>query len=406
MQNARSTAVGLAKQLAAELADFDAAARKLTGPQPLTCDLAWWVEASTAVQIAEDRGASLVLHEYAGRYNSLERSILSARNSQTVAAWICRAATGSSRDSIAHPETIEHVHHMTMNGLLEAGRIGRFRTNSKVKIFDPRTGKVTAEGTPPNEVAAAMNAWAQNFSLANMADVHPLVRSGLAHFELQRIHPFPDGNGRVARVMIAAMHAEDGVPALPFPLEIERRREDYLATLTDASKANDPAHFVKWHIATMRESVETALTLEPKLAALSAKMARAVQCEKISEPQAKSIAGAIVARPITTAMELALRAGVDERQCREGFYRLEQHRLDTKHATVADLSFFVCLDAMKEAALEFGRVKDHTSQAAAAHQAAIDGPKALAGSMPPAKPAAPVKDAKPTLRLVHNAPER
>jgi Fic family protein len=32
-------------------------------------------------------------------------------------------------------------------------------------------------------------------------DIHPVLRSGIVHYELVRIHPFVDGNGRVARAL-------------------------------------------------------------------------------------------------------------------------------------------------------------------------------------------------------------
>ncbi|MGB9883368.1 MAG: Fic family protein, partial [Microgenomates group bacterium] len=33
------------------------------------------------------------------------------------------------------------------------------------------------------------------------SDLHPVLKAGIAHHELVRIHPFIDGNGRVARVL-------------------------------------------------------------------------------------------------------------------------------------------------------------------------------------------------------------
>lgn len=32
-------------------------------------------------------------------------------------------------------------------------------------------------------------------------ELHPVLKAGIAHHELVRIHPFVDGNGRVARVL-------------------------------------------------------------------------------------------------------------------------------------------------------------------------------------------------------------
>ncbi|MDR3290599.1 MAG: Fic family protein [Methanobrevibacter sp.] len=39
------------------------------------------------------------------------------------------------------------------------------------------------------------------FNSPNLHEINPVIISGLTHYELVRIHPFIDGNGRIARVM-------------------------------------------------------------------------------------------------------------------------------------------------------------------------------------------------------------
>lgn len=392
MQDRRNTALRLTSDLAPLLADFDASLAKLSSTSRLAATIGWWGEAATALQVAEDRGGSLVLHEYGGRYSSLEKSIKSARNSTRSANFLARAAEGRARGAVTDSDTVLEIHHSALSTILEGQRVGRYRQNAKVKIMDPRTGKVCAEGTPPGEVQAAMDSWGKSYSLANMTGVHPLVRSGLAHLELQEIHPFPDGNGRSGRIIIAGMHAEQGVPELPFALEIERRRDDYLAVVTDSIRDKDPARYLRWHIAMMREAVETTVALDAKFAALTQTMAKAVVCDKIDEDQALAIAKAIVTRPITTTPEIAEHSKTEERQVREGMWRLEQKKLDTKHATLADVSFFVCLDSMKEIALEMYRPEER-SQQAKDQKASLSMANTIA--------AAPVA---PAIKLVHPAP--
>ena len=38
------------------------------------------------------------------------------------------------------------------------------------------------------------------FSWAKKTDVHPLIKSSILHFEIEFIHPFMDGNGRIGRL--------------------------------------------------------------------------------------------------------------------------------------------------------------------------------------------------------------
>lgn len=41
-------------------------------------------------------------------------------------------------------------------------------------------------------------------------DVHPVLKSAISHYELVRIHPFTDGNGRVARALSALILSQEG----------------------------------------------------------------------------------------------------------------------------------------------------------------------------------------------------
>ena len=70
--------------------------------------------------------------------------------------------------------------------------------------------------------------------LANM-ERSPL-NSFLAHFRLVAIHPFADGNGRTARLLMNLLLLRDGYP--PVAVRPDDRKE-YLDTLQHASLHND-----------------------------------------------------------------------------------------------------------------------------------------------------------------------
>ena len=38
------------------------------------------------------------------------------------------------------------------------------------------------------------------FDWADNSDIHPLIKSSIMHFEIEFIHPFADGNGRLGRL--------------------------------------------------------------------------------------------------------------------------------------------------------------------------------------------------------------
>jgi cell filamentation protein len=51
------------------------------------------------------------------------------------------------------------------------------------------------------------------------------------HTELVLIHPFREGNGRVARIVSVLMGLQAGLPALYFDKLSGRKREDYFAAV-------------------------------------------------------------------------------------------------------------------------------------------------------------------------------
>jgi Fic family protein len=93
--------------------------------------------------------------------------------------------------------------------------------------------------TPPEHVQAEME---RLIALSDdTADAHPLVRASWLHHRFIRIHPFEDGNGRVARalVLLVLLRADYA------PLVVDRtRRADYLRAL-DAANDGDLSHLVR-----------------------------------------------------------------------------------------------------------------------------------------------------------------
>jgi len=68
----------------------------------------------------------------------------------------------------------------------------------------------------------------------------PAVRVVLGHFVFVYIHPYMDGNGRMARFLMNVMLAAGGYPWTVIPLE---KRDDYMAALESASVEQDIAPF-------------------------------------------------------------------------------------------------------------------------------------------------------------------
>jgi Fic family protein len=103
---------------------------------------------------------------------------------------------------------IHYIHKKVMNGILPGRELGRYRKcdealiNSKTYevVFEP-VGADFIEG----EVEELLK-WLNSESKT----VHPVVKAGILLYEIARIHPFTDGNGRTSRILATYSLHSDG----------------------------------------------------------------------------------------------------------------------------------------------------------------------------------------------------
>ncbi|MCP9490940.1 MAG: Fic family protein [Solirubrobacteraceae bacterium MAG38_C4-C5] len=88
---------------------------------------------------------------------------------------------------------------------------------------------------PPEQVSSEMDRLLELHAAHQLADVPPEVEAAFLHHRFTQIHPFQDGNGRVARVLASLVLLRAGW----FPLTIDRERKgDYIETLEAADLGN------------------------------------------------------------------------------------------------------------------------------------------------------------------------
>lgn len=104
-------------------------------------------------------------------------------------------------------EYISHIHRLTVNKLLEEEKMGQYRT-TQVVVKNSRTGEVSFTPPPAHEVRFQMQEL-EDF-INSDTDLHAVLKSGIFHYEFVRIHPFVDGNGRVARALSTFILYKEG----------------------------------------------------------------------------------------------------------------------------------------------------------------------------------------------------
>ncbi|KXK26752.1 MAG: Adenosine monophosphate-protein transferase SoFic [candidate division WS6 bacterium OLB20] len=91
------------------------------------------------------------------------------------------------------------LHRIMGDQVLEHEKTGVFRANDAV-IVSSKTGAVVFDPPGPDEIEAEVEdlcLWDNTVATR----VHPLLRAGILHYELVRIHPFVDLNGRTSRLL-------------------------------------------------------------------------------------------------------------------------------------------------------------------------------------------------------------
>ena len=89
-----------------------------------------------------------------------------------------------------------------------------------------------------------------------------LLRSGLAHFYFIAIHPFEDGNGRIARALTDMALAQDEALSTRYyslSSQIMEERDDYYTVLESSQKkTGDVTQWLKWYLECYARAVEKA----------------------------------------------------------------------------------------------------------------------------------------------------
>lgn len=93
------------------------------------------------------------------------------------------------------------------------------------------------------------------------AEPAPAVRAVLGHWLFGYVHPFPDGNGRIARFLMNALLAGGGYPWTVIRVD---DRAEYLAALETASVQADVRPFARFVAAQMRHTQARAPRTRPQ----------------------------------------------------------------------------------------------------------------------------------------------
>lgn len=148
---------------------------------------------------------------------------------------------------------------------------GRDQLGNKLQIelirekFKERENNPTREdGTvvlycPPEQVDSEMDNLVNIYNDLVLKRVHPIVSATWFHHAFTTIHPFQDGNGRVARLLASLILIKNGF--FPFTVLREEAKVKYIDALELADNGN-PQKLVDYFIEVQKRNIEKALNLK------------------------------------------------------------------------------------------------------------------------------------------------
>ena len=116
------------------------------------------------------------------------------------------------------------------------------------------------EYCPPIHVDAEIEKLISIYTDLENNNIHPIVVASWFHHAFTQIHPFQDGNGRIARLLTSLILIKHKL----FPLNVLRsEKPEYINALENADK-NNPSDLVKFFSKIQRRNMESALNIQTK----------------------------------------------------------------------------------------------------------------------------------------------
>lgn len=146
------------------------------------------------------------------------------------------------------------AHGVMTRGLVEES--GCFRSGP-VGVVD-KQGNILHFGTLPDCVpgnTAELLEWVQN------SDFHMLIKSCVFHYELELIHPFADGNGRIGRLwhMLLLTQWKPIFAWLPVESIIHDRQEEYYNAINRSNYEGESTAFIVFMLSAIKEALMEAI---------------------------------------------------------------------------------------------------------------------------------------------------
>lgn len=147
-------------------------------------------------------------------------------------------------------ESYLEAHRMLMSGLVD--RPGQFRTASVGVVQGDRIAHLAPPGWNVDNLMTDL------FRYLEKGEDNLIIKSCVFHYEMEFIHPFMDGNGRMGRLWqtVILMRVNPVFEYLPIEQEIKKSQKDYYNVLSQCDREGLSTKFVEYMLDKIKLSLE------------------------------------------------------------------------------------------------------------------------------------------------------
>ncbi|MGX2972650.1 Fic family protein [Helicobacter sp. T3_23-1059] len=168
--------------------------------------------------------------------------------------------------------SIERMHGWH-NCLFESGYSGLHKINiakfrvDKMQVVSGAIGreKIHYEAIPAKNIHKDMEAF---LHYCNDNSINPYIRSAIAHLWFVIIHPYDDGNGRIARAIADYLLPNKNIKLYSISAEINRHKKAYYEVLEKTNRFNancNITEWLEWHLSMTKLAMQNGIEKIEKL---------------------------------------------------------------------------------------------------------------------------------------------
>ena len=241
---------------------------------------------------------------------------------------------------------------ITNNMLIKMFRVlldrdGGFRVTNGTNLRNEKTSEVVY--TPPqdaNEIVKLMSDFEKFVNDDRKSDLDPMIKMAIIHHQFESIHPFPDGNGRIGRILNVLYLTRAGLidlPILYLSRHIQNTKAEYCRLLQAVRDTNDPqTAWEDWVVYILEAVTETSKITNAMIESIREQMAITKHKIRTELPKiySQELLNNIFKHPYTQIKFVASDLGVTRQTASKYLDQLVEHGIVQK-LTANGTSYFV-----------------------------------------------------------------